>query len=78
VPIEDEVLCYEPRVDVLTCAGYAYFTTVSLIEADPEYAANLTTERHHRVRAPQSLALRGASGLRGGQDESVTVTVLPL
>jgi hypothetical protein len=45
VPIEDEVLCYEPRVDVLTCAGYAYFTTVSLIEADPEYAANLTTER---------------------------------
>jgi hypothetical protein len=98
-PIEDEVLYYEPRFDVLTCAGYAYFTTVTLIqtklnaddkarrlakttlvtvtthvsidglagleaavmddpalrakmasiarliEADPEYAANLTTER---------------------------------
>lgn len=31
-PIDSEVLYYEPRFDVLTCAGYAYFVTVSLIQ----------------------------------------------
>ena len=31
-PIRDEVLYYEPRFDVLTCAGYAYFTTATLIQ----------------------------------------------
>lgn len=31
-PIEGEVLYYEPRFDVFTCAGFAYFTTVTLIQ----------------------------------------------
>lgn len=31
-PIHGEVLYYEPRFDVFTCAGFAYFTTVSLIQ----------------------------------------------
>lgn len=31
-PIDSEVLYYEPRFDVFTCAGYAYFVTVSLIQ----------------------------------------------
>lgn len=30
--LDDEILYYEPRFDVVTCAGYAYFTTVSLIQ----------------------------------------------
>ena len=32
-PIDDEILIYEPSFDVVTCAGYAYFTTVTLIQA---------------------------------------------
>lgn len=31
-PIHGEVLYYEPRFDVFTCAGFAYFTTVTLIQ----------------------------------------------
>lgn len=31
-PINKEVLYYEPRFDVLTCAGYAFFVTVTLIQ----------------------------------------------
>ncbi len=31
-PIDGEVLYYEPRFDVFTCAGFAYFTTVTLIQ----------------------------------------------
>lgn len=31
-PMDSEVLYYEPRFDVLTCAGNAYFVTVSLIQ----------------------------------------------
>lgn len=31
-PIKDEVLYYEPTFHVLTCAGYAYFTTATLIQ----------------------------------------------
>tara|TARA_R100000365_G_C2748652_1_gene81004 strand:+ start:9897 stop:10784 length:888 start_codon:yes stop_codon:yes gene_type:complete len=31
-PIEADVLFYEPRFDVVTCSGYAYFTTVTLIQ----------------------------------------------
>lgn len=31
-PIEADVLFYEPRFDVFTCSGYAYFTTVTLIQ----------------------------------------------
>lgn len=32
-PIDDEVLFYEPRFEVLTCRGYAYFTSASLIQS---------------------------------------------
>lgn len=32
-PIDEEVLFYEPRFEVLTCRGYAYFTTASLIQS---------------------------------------------
>jgi hypothetical protein len=32
-PIDGEVLIYEPRFDVVTCGGYAYFTTVTLIQS---------------------------------------------
>lgn len=31
-PIGGEVLYYEPRFDAFTCAGFAYFTTVTLIQ----------------------------------------------
>ncbi|ORA93857.1 hypothetical protein BST31_09770 [Mycobacterium marseillense] len=31
-PIDGEVLYYEPRFDVFTCAGFAYFTTVTLVQ----------------------------------------------
>ena len=31
-PIRGEVLYYEPRFDVFTCAGFAYFTAVSVIQ----------------------------------------------
>lgn len=31
-PIDGDVLYYEPRFDVFTCAGFAYFTTVTLIQ----------------------------------------------
>lgn len=31
-PIEGEVLYYEPRFDVVTCAGFAYFTTVTVVQ----------------------------------------------
>jgi len=31
-PVDGDVLFYEPRFDVLTCAGFAYFTTVTLIQ----------------------------------------------
>jgi hypothetical protein len=31
-PIKGEVLFYEPRFDALTCAGYAFFTTATLIQ----------------------------------------------
>lgn len=31
-PIDAEVLYYEPRFDVFTCAGFAYFTTVTLLQ----------------------------------------------
>lgn len=31
-PMDSEVLYYEPRFDVATCAGYAFFVTVSLIQ----------------------------------------------
>jgi hypothetical protein len=31
-PVDGEILFYEPRFDVLTCAGIAYFTAVSLIQ----------------------------------------------
>jgi hypothetical protein len=31
-PVDEEVLFYEPRFDVLTCRGFAYFTTVTLIQ----------------------------------------------
>lgn len=32
-PIDGDVLFYEPRFDAFTCAGFAYFTTVTLIQA---------------------------------------------
>ena len=32
-PIEGDVLYYEPRFDVFTCGGYAYFTTATLIQS---------------------------------------------
>lgn len=32
-PIDDEILIYEPSFDVITCSGYAYFTTVTLIQS---------------------------------------------
>lgn len=31
-PIDGDVLYYEPRFDAFTCAGFAYFTTVTLIQ----------------------------------------------
>ncbi|MGC5225398.1 hypothetical protein ACPW96_22775 [Micromonospora sp. DT81.3] len=31
-PIDGDILFYEPRFDAFTCAGYAYFTTVTLIQ----------------------------------------------
>lgn len=31
-PIEGDVLYYEPRFDAFTCAGFAYFTTVTMIQ----------------------------------------------
>lgn len=31
-PVEGDVLYYEPRFDAFTCAGFAYFTTVTLIQ----------------------------------------------
>ena len=31
-PIEDDLLYYEPRFDVFTCSGFAFFTTVTLIQ----------------------------------------------
>lgn len=43
-PVRGEILYYEPRFDVLTCAGYAYFTKVSIIQRQlhaPEKARQL-------------------------------------
>jgi hypothetical protein len=31
-PVDGEILYYEPRFDAFTCAGYAYFTTVTLLQ----------------------------------------------
>jgi hypothetical protein len=32
-PVEGDVLFYEPRFDVFTCRGFAYFTTITLIQS---------------------------------------------
>ncbi len=31
-PVEGELLYYEPRFDAFTCSGFAYFTTVTLVQ----------------------------------------------
>jgi len=49
-PIEDEVLYYEPRFDVFTCAGFAYFTTVTLIQT------KLQADQKARQLARETLA----------------------
>lgn len=49
-PIEGEVLYYEPRFDVFTCAGFAYFTTVTLIQT------KLQADQKARQLARETLA----------------------
>lgn len=49
-PIEGDVLYYEPRFDVFTCGGYAYFTTVTLIQS------KLHADHKARALAKQTLA----------------------
>jgi hypothetical protein len=49
-PIRGEVLYYEPRFDVFTCAGFAYFTTATLIQS------KLHAEEKARALARETLA----------------------
>jgi len=53
-PIEGDVLFYEPRFDVLTCGGFAYFTTVTLIQTKlqaPDKARQLARDTLTAVTA---------------------------
>lgn len=49
-PIDGDVLYYEPRFDAFTCAGFIYFTTVTLIQA------KLHAEHKARQLAKDTLA----------------------
>ncbi|WP_350350468.1 Kiwa anti-phage protein KwaB-like domain-containing protein [Microbacterium sp. A8/3-1] len=53
-PIGDDVLFYEPNFDVFTCAGFAYFTTATLIQTKlhaPEKARQLARQTLASVTA---------------------------
>ena len=53
-PVEGDVLYYEPRFDVFTCNGFAYFASVSLIQTKlqaDEKARELAKETLARVTA---------------------------
>lgn len=53
-PVTGDILFYEPRFDVLTCAGAAYFTSVTLIQTKlqaPEKARALARETLHHATA---------------------------
>lgn len=53
-PVEGDVLYYEPRFDVFTCGGFAYFTSVSIIQTKlqaDEKARELARETLGRVTA---------------------------
>lgn len=63
-PIHGEVLYYEPRFDVFTCAGFAYFTTVTLIQTKlhaDEKARQLARETLATVTA--KVKIDGFAGL---------------
>jgi hypothetical protein len=49
-PVDGDVLYYEPRFDAFTCAGFAYFTTVTLIQT------KLHADRKARQLARDTLA----------------------
>ena len=51
-PVSGDILFYEPRFDVFTCAGFAYFTSTSLIQTKlqaPDKARALARETLRRV-----------------------------
>lgn len=53
-PVPGDVLYYEPRFDVFTCAGFAYFTNASLIQTKlqaPDKARTLARETLGHVTA---------------------------
>ena len=53
-PVEGDVLYYEPRFDVFTCGGFAYFTSVTLIQTKLQAsgkARELARETLSRVTA---------------------------
>lgn len=61
-PIEGDVLHYEPRFDALTCAGFAYFTTVTGGDSD----------QASRRRQGTSVGQRHTDGRHGpGRDRRV-------
>lgn len=62
-PIEGEVLFYESRFDVFTCDGYAFFTSVSLIQT------RLQADEKARELARETFALVTAKVKIDGLDE---------
>lgn len=53
-PVQGDVLYYEPRFDVFTCAGFAYFTNASLIQTKlqaPDKARALARKTLRHVTA---------------------------
>lgn len=53
-PVRGDVLFYEPRFDVFTCAGFAYFTSASLIQTKlhaPDKARALARKTLRQVTA---------------------------
>ena len=63
-PIDDEVLYYEPRFDVFTCAGYAYFVTVSLIQTKLHADGKARSLAHETLKkATANVAIDGFAEL---------------
>lgn len=63
-PVDGEVLYYEPRFDVFTCAEFAFFTSVTLVQTKlhaPEKARRLARET--LAAATRKVKIDGFSGL---------------